>query len=59
MYAAILGAPAPRVIAGQERGARYASNQKARHHLRWQLLTPVSGTMGLCARYRSEDRAAL
>jgi hypothetical protein len=40
MYAAILGAPVPRVAAGQERGARDASNQKVRHHLGWQLLYP-------------------
>jgi hypothetical protein len=32
--------PAPCVVGGQERSARDASNQKARHHLGWQLLYP-------------------
>src|SRR5579883_1637409 len=40
VYAASLGAPAPRIGTGQERGARGASNGKARRQLGWRPLYP-------------------
>jgi nucleoside-diphosphate-sugar epimerase len=40
VYAASLGAPRPRRTTGQERGARGATNGKARHHLHWYPLYP-------------------
>ncbi len=40
MYAAALGAPVPPVASGQERGARGASNSKARHVLHWNPIYP-------------------
>lgn len=39
-YAAVLGAPAPRVVNGCERGARGASNAKARLQLGWSPRYP-------------------
>jgi nucleoside-diphosphate-sugar epimerase len=41
VYAASLGAPAPRITAGSERGARGATNQKARSELRWHPVYPT------------------
>jgi nucleoside-diphosphate-sugar epimerase len=40
VYAASLGAPAPRITEGYERGARGADNRKARHELHWQPRYP-------------------
>ncbi|PWT74736.1 MAG: hypothetical protein C5B60_06350 [Chloroflexi bacterium] len=36
VYAALLGAPAPPMAAGQPRGARGETNRKARQLLNWQ-----------------------
>jgi nucleoside-diphosphate-sugar epimerase len=41
VYAAALGAPAPPTAPGQDRGARGASNAKARHELGWQPRYPT------------------
>jgi nucleoside-diphosphate-sugar epimerase len=40
VYAATLGAPAPPVAKGQPRGARGATNRKARQLLNWQPMYP-------------------
>jgi nucleoside-diphosphate-sugar epimerase len=40
VYAASLGAPAPRVTPGQQRGARGATNRRARHSLHWRPTYP-------------------
>jgi nucleoside-diphosphate-sugar epimerase len=40
VYAASLGAPAPRVGAGQQRGARGATNRRARYDLHWRPTYP-------------------